>query len=90
MPETLQPAVVDSVVNTNFKVLTDQTPAQANLALANSVAFQQGMNTLFATIVGKMAETIVTLDPAEAVGNAIVGQIGSKIAGNTPPQSNPS
>lgn len=85
MPETLQPAVVDSVVNTNFKVLTDQVASQANLALANSVSFQQGMNTLFATIVGKMAETIVTLDPAEAVGNAIVGQIGAKVAGNTPP-----
>lgn len=92
----LDPNVVDSVANANFKTLAD-TPANLNnLALQSAVNFQQAMNNAmiqgtqaFNAAMARQYERFASLDPAESIGPAAMGQVVSKVAGNTPPQSNP-
>ena len=59
-----------------------------NLAFANAVSHQQGMNQLQAAIVGKIAETIISTSPAE--GGADVAALGelAKLLQMTPPPTN--
>jgi hypothetical protein len=88
--------VVASVANTNFKVIADQPAlasnqlsALANMALQNAISFQQGMNSLFATGVGKMMETLVTIDPSEGVSSIGLAQALLKGSMTVPPVSAP-
>jgi len=88
----LNESVVDDVANTNFKAVAGRTALLSNnaaelgnLALANAVSLQQQMNAVAMAATGKMVELIASLDPSEALGNAVVGQEASKVAGNTPP-----
>jgi len=90
----LDETVVASVANANFKTIGDQPAldanharALANLALANAVSHQHAMNQLQLAVTSKAVELVLSLDPTEALGNAVVGQQGSKVAGSTPPVS---
>lgn len=81
----LNEAVVDSVANTNFKVLGDTPASMAAIALQNAVSFQHGMNTVFVAAVARMTERMGSLDPGEAMGVVAAGQVAVKAAGNVPP-----
>lgn len=86
--------VVESVTNTNFKVIADQPALQtnhardlANLALANAVSFQQSMNQVSLGATAKMVELLATIDVAEAAGLTPVAQQAAKVAQSTPPET---
>lgn len=82
---TLDETVVAASANASFSALTNSQTNLANLALANAVSLQQGLNSIFATAIGKMCETMITLDPTESLGVVAAGQQAIKAAGNTPP-----
>jgi len=75
----------ESVAASNLKVLGDGPAFYSNLALANAVAHQQGMNTVYSAIIGKVAESIIAMSPAEGGVDVAALQALSKMVGNIPP-----
>lgn len=82
---TVDPAVVSSVANNAISTIGGHPANMSNLALSNAVSFQQGMNTVFAGLIAKAGELLVSMDVAEAAGVAPIGQVANKAAQTTPP-----
>jgi acid phosphatase family membrane protein YuiD len=81
----MDPAVIAQVANTAHTTVGGQPSSLSNLALANAVSFQQGMNTLLTAIVAKACELTLTTDVAESAGLVPVVQAAMKGAQTIPP-----
>ena len=75
----------ESVGFANIKTLGDGLAFYTNLAIANAVSHQQGMNTIFSAIVGKVAEAIISVSPSEGGADIAALQQLMKGAQTTPP-----
>jgi len=67
----LDPGVVDSVVNSNFKILAEQVAT-------NAAAHQNRLNLIAESSIGQIVNRMNALDPAEAVS------VGSVIKSDLP------
>jgi len=78
----------ESVAATNLKTLGDGPSFYQNMGFAESVANTQAMNQLRMTLLGKVAESIISTSPAE--GGADTAALGAlaKILQGTPPPTN--
>lgn len=75
----------EAVGFTNIKVVGDGPSFYTNLAYANAVSHQHGMNQIQAAIIGKIAEMIINTDPSEG-GAGIAGlQALAKMVQTIPP-----
>ena len=75
----------ESVAATNLKVLGDGPAFYSNLAMANAVSHQQGMQQIQAAIIGKVAEAIIGVSPSEGGADVAALQQLMKGAQTTPP-----
>jgi hypothetical protein len=73
----LDPSVVDSVVNTNFKTMAEQAAFATNQqmqlatrAMEDSIQDQRDSRLLSKSVLGSLCKRIVETDIAEAVANA--------------------
>jgi hypothetical protein len=77
--------VRESVAAANFKVVGDSPAVLQNLALANAVAHQQAMNQISQAATGKIVESIISTQPAEAGADIAALMQLIKAAQTTPP-----
>lgn len=78
----------ESVAATNLKTLGDAPGWYQNQAYAESLANTQALNQLRMTLLGKVAESIIQVSPAEgAIDASVVGQL-AKMLQQTPPPTN--
>lgn len=77
--------MTEATAATNVKVLSDGPAFYQNLAYANAVSHQQGMNQLQAAIIGKVAEAIIGVSPSEGGADVAALQQLMKGAQTTPP-----
>lgn len=75
----------EAVAFTNVKAVGEGASFYSNLAMANAVSHQQGMNQLQAAIVGKVAEAIIGVSPSEGGADVAALQQLMKGAQTTPP-----
>lgn len=94
----LDESVIASVANTNFKTIAEGPARLVEMQMQNLTAHQQQLQTLQVSNVGKIAETMNTLDPLEAAGvrpisgtteaaATALAQIITKLAQSTPPET---
>ena len=75
----------ESVAATNLKVLGDGPAFVTNMAMQDQLEARVGWRTINQAIVGKVAESIIMIDPKEAGGDvAALGQL-AKMMQTTPP-----
>lgn len=78
MPTEVSPMITDSVSSASTKSTAESTTTLANLALGNliqninqaqenAVSMQQSLNTIQATVLGKVVGMLTTLGPLEAM-----------------------
>ena len=78
--------MAESVAAANLKSLGDGPAFYHNFAMGNAVANQHGLQTLHATIIGKMAESIIATTPTEGgVDIAALGQLAKVLTATPPP-----
>jgi len=78
----------ESVAASNLKTLGDGPAFYTNMAFANAVAHQNALQQIQAAIVGKVAESIINVSPAEGGADAAaLGQL-AKMLQMTPPPTN--
>ena len=75
----------EAVAFTNIKSVGEGPAFYSNLAMSNAVAHQQGLNQIQAAIVGKVAEAIIGVSPAEGGTDVAALQQLMKGAQTTPP-----
>ena len=75
----------ESVAATNLKVLGDGPAFYTNQGYANATTMQQGMNSVFASVIAKSAEMVIETKPAHAGGDVAALQQLMKGAQTTPP-----
>lgn len=78
----------ESIAATNLKALGDAPAFYQNQAYAESLANTQAMNQLRMTLLGKVAESIIQVSPAEAGGDTAALGALAKILQGTPPPTN--
>ena len=77
--------MTESAAATNLKVLSDGPAFYSNLAMANAVSHQQGMQQIQAAIIGKVAEAVIAVSPSEGGADVAALQQLMKGAQTTPP-----
>ena len=77
----------ESVAAANLKVLGDGPSFWLNMAYGNAVSAQQGMQQIQASVVGKVAEAIITVSPSEGGVDVAALQQLMKGAQSTPPET---
>ena len=75
----------ESVAAANLKVVGDGPAFYSNLAYANAVTNQQGLNAIHSALVGKIAESIIATSPSEGGADIAAMQQLIKAAQTTPP-----
>ena len=87
IPSALPNDIRESVAATNLKVLGNAPAFYANLAMANAVQVQHQLSQVGLAIVAKAVDAINRASPENQAALTALGQIMTKAAGNTPPET---
>jgi hypothetical protein len=81
MPDTPDPALVQSVANDNTKTVAGQPALLANLSLQNLVAHQQRLQLIAEAATGNVVKNLSELDPAQAAAvlKTTQGDMGAQL-----------
>lgn len=77
----------EGVVFNNVKTIGETAAFYTGMQFANATSHQQGMNALYAGIVTKAVESLLTTQSSEGVVDSALAQILTKVAQTTRPET---